>query len=1372
MYNSQLWEPVKTFEYTGAPEEFTLSSGTYLFVANGARGGNSPSNAFRSWGGTTYGILDLDHQQTFYAVVGGNGSDGTTGERPLGGYNGGGNGGLSNNTSTYPNGAAGGGASDVRLLGEDIVGIHTVPEGYDQVEYIESNQTQYFDTGYYPTATARIECVAMAYNVRSSRETLFAASSQLALYTWWDGNYYDAGAFDINGYGYYWWTDQHASVFGVKIKYVVNNNTLYMYDSTGTETYSYTHNYSRVNCSVPLTILERVNSGSPANWKLKARLYSFKIYESDTLVHWYVPFVSQTDSNDSGLYDLVTGIFLRSTVGDPFVCGDPVQKDEYPTVLTSSLMTRIIVAGGGGGTGHMTDNDNYQDFLSFGGGPMSGWVVCGNGTYENNDIWRAAEQSSGNAFGIGRNAEDRVYTNTGTWCAEGQGGGGGGWYGGYAAKGVPYSNYSYTSCNGSGGSSYVLTDSSYKPTGYMTGYEDIMPSLYFRNGLMLPGQAFEGPSIVIYKPMHTPPLMEDTIRVPYTGTWQSALLIPGTYKIKCYGGDGATRFRNTRAAKGGYAEGILNLTSNDPLYYHVGSSSYLVGMATSAASHDTIFNNKMIYQAAVGDYSEYRLASMAGGGSVDVRTVCIEDSAEDSKLSRIIVAGGGGGMGHAGTTGGNGGGLEGGWYNGSYGTNNGPGTQSSGNAFETGGLGSAQNSGYGGSGGYGWYGGCGTTPDGSADDDRSGCGGSGYVLTSTSTKPSGYIPDESYWMTDTVLTAGGNPVRGISRIDIDVINVSTTYIIAHDDAGYKGYDVNTDTWINIPVSSLTPDVFNEYGVNAGVIKSDVGLLFPYNYYIYDAYNIGIDYISSYVIPNTQHIQFSKISNAEILDYVFDYDKDDTTTIGLSYSISGVAETRAINIDIEVTMDDIPSTLPILYMVQFSIQTRQTTYYYPEKPEKTIDELKLLHVGTTQDVPSRYKTHIGGFMPDGTTPITSVISSSSCEYKRNIYTVSLINGTHLRFTRFNIMENKSYVIRDDIPISGLSVFANQWCGGSLSVNDDTMYLYHSANYDNNGYWEWMYVLAVPLDPTKSHTVYSSTDKRMNCYGKTYWYSSKDIISCSAAGFILFDTARKTFTEYQDTNTNGGRRTDFAMGDYSLMSIWHDSTATGPRLYDRATLTRYPDSSDLDNNMEQGIKCMCYGDGNFYITTKGHLYVVPDREDHALVIGQDILTPYSTLQPKTINYGNGILYITFADNKPVVYAYNITANQWFYIALPFNTKNFDNINWIRPACFNSFFFIGNLKLFVTNANSPIKYNVGEKRNVDMILLNNSYQGEIIHDERFVTIDDNGIKIHPGNIVKQLTLIDSTNNIYSSESYTDNEYHKLINVITGKEEDDIDG
>ena len=232
----------------------------------------------------------------------------------------------------------------------------------------------------------------------------------------------------------------------------------------------------------------------------------------------------------------------------------------------------------------------FQDYLGFGGGVKSSWVVCLNANATHN-AYISADQSSGNEFGYGGDAQDRS-TYGEMYTGQGQSGGGGGWYGGYAIKNRN-GNVPYSASNGSGGSSYVLTETSYKPTYYMATFEDIMPSLYFRDYTMLPNQAFDGPSISIYKEDLNGPKAGDTILIPYTGERQQFSLLPGTYRIKCYGGDGGVRYWSNRASKGGYTEGILHMRNNGSLFAYVGSSAYLSGINCSSADKDVIFNNKM-----------------------------------------------------------------------------------------------------------------------------------------------------------------------------------------------------------------------------------------------------------------------------------------------------------------------------------------------------------------------------------------------------------------------------------------------------------------------------------------------------------------------------------------------------------------------------------------------------------------------------------------------------------------------------------------------------------------------------------------------------------------------------------------------------------
>jgi hypothetical protein len=1697
LYKDTMWKPYKSFDYTGEVEEFSLSPGTYLFAAHGAKGGNSEWNATRPWGGATYGILDLDHEQTFYAAVGGNGENTSrTNQRPKGGFNGGGNGGLSVSRS-YQNGAGGGGATDVRIRNDGIIVIdrstHTLPEGIEEVEYIQSDGTQYIYTDVIHKADTHIECVCSVSNRGNGYEAIFGSRSpQLVLFTRFASNnninFAVATLNDTQSVG-------PAMTYDKKLKIVVDKNNVTMYDMDGVEVLTYTNPATQVDGAYPLLLFDLNSGGYVDNSKTAAKIYSFKMMNNGVLVRDMVPFkntggvpmdtsdvvfeqgtiyttgdassvsrvrsvgyidvdpaypymsglsndlqvsimeydenktcivdgawqtggtISRLNANtkfirivlrysddrnfdpsvvtsfslnkhlttaSSGLYDAVEGKIYAKSSGNDFTVGPALIKR-----IDSGLYSRIFVAGGGGGAACQSLDSNGssppQDFLSFGGGPVSSWVTAGSSPTSANWAYICANQNQGASFGIGANAEDRINTGSSTYGMEGQSGGGGGWYGGYALRGMRNSSSSYTASNGSGGSSYVLTESSYKPDEYMYGVEDLIPSLYFRDFMMLPCQAFDGPSLIIYKEASVPPVTSDILKIPYTGERQKFSLLPGSYRIKCYGGDGGTRQYAAKSAKGGYAEGVLNILETTTLYGYVGSSSHLVGIGTTSGMHDLIFNNRMAFNVKIGDYSTERYGATAGGGATDIRIAvpkckipdeydqveyiesnstqyidlnhifnantskyevvasmkdpssipsvpnwlilfgqrdpsatnmimllfrdngenktvvgignsyyygtvmpfdtkirivatgknpltwydmngtqigslnignwsftsplstylfCYNESGHDagkvyakiysfkiyennilkryylpfkskpdaeeqicglydiingvaytspkgdpfvcgdvvekteyeneetSLLSRIIVAGGGGGQGAPGKFGGTGGGTSGAWFSGDgYGTNNGPGTQNStpaqstaGGGFGYNGVGTYNNGGFGGSGGNGWFGGNGTDPDGSGDDDKAGCGGSGYVLTESSYKPAGYIPDSRYWMTETMLTQGGNPTRNMTKIEISVENVSAAYIIAHDEDSYKSYDKDNNEWIPIEVDELTPSVFEEYGAMLSIITTDKGLTSRYMFYVYDKYEIGVDSLKTLVLPLTQSVKLSEKTQLEILESVIDYDKDENTDISMTYNISGTAEKRAVDIDISIDMKEIPVKNNTIYSIQFNTRKKSSSHYYPTKPEKTIDDLDLLYVGSSESVLSRYKTHIGGFMPDGTTPITSTPCSSSCEYKRNIYTATILNGSVIRITRFDVVANKSYIIRDNIPRTALDTYENTL--GSLLIDDNYMYLISSRN---DSYYDPIRVLCVPFDQSISYATYTApvyqSQYSGNGYGAAEWFSPNEILVMSMYGFVVFNTKTHGFS-YKVNDSGFGIRNDMSFGKNILICHWYNDDCGGPRRYNKTTFEYY--TTSLSFTFEKGKKVSCYDDGKFYITMKGHLYVTKETDDYSLELLKDILTPYSSLVPKTISVSDGIIYVT-CESSPTLFMYNMKYEAWYSLTLPFSVGAMASGSMFKPATFRGFFFIGNMKLFVTNFNATTKYRIGQKSSNILIHTIDQAGVDYTYDDRFVTIDETGINCHTGYIAKELTSIGD--NIYSSEYFNkSNDYRNIIKYdITFREEDE---
>ena len=240
----------------------------------------------------------------------------------------------------------------------------------------------------------------------------------------------------------------------------------------------------------------------------------------------------------------------------------------------------------------------------------------------------------------------------------------------------------------------------------------------------------------------------------YTNSVRTLILIPGTYRLECWGAQGGYRSDASKGGKGGYAKGDITITSQTTIYIYTGGAGNTGGTKGG-------YNGG----GSRGTYS-------GGGGGADIRI------GNDSLYARVIVAGGGGSDGQATKQGGYGGGTAGETRSESYGTGGAGGTQtaagSTGNAgsFGQGGIGGASNGGYGGAGGGGWYGGSGIICDARTDDERGGGGGSGYVYTSSTAGnyPSGCLLNSSHYLTNTSLIAGnssftdynGNTVTGHS----------------------------------------------------------------------------------------------------------------------------------------------------------------------------------------------------------------------------------------------------------------------------------------------------------------------------------------------------------------------------------------------------------------------------------------------------------------------------------------------------------------------------------------------------------------------------------------------------------------------------------
>ena len=1349
LYKNQLWKPVYDFRYTGSPQEFTLNPGKYLFMCHGANGGKPGNRTFINRGGSSYGVMNLEERTKMYAFVGGNGGDSVKELSAFGsgGYNGGGNGGSGSPRGYSPPyycGAGGGGASDIRLYEDDGTLIEQrVPEEYVQIEYVgtHNNGELYVDTEYLVKPNTRVVCDARIKSSDSKQwSCLFGTNHNgtdpFLFYVFYDSI---AKAYFSNGNG----------SSAVNTNFVYNTKVRIETNSTGV---SWSVNGKMVDqivlskeqtTSMTTSHLFLFNAASgetnsTANSWCWADIYGFKIYEDDTLIADLVPCYRKSD-NVGGLYDTVRNKFFTSATSTTLTKGP-----RNPGLYNKSLLSRIIVAGGGGG-GQNVGEDSYLDFSGYGGGVYGGYPYVSSSTVNNQ---KESGQTYGYDFGIGQSAPNRVYTDNASWGAEGISGGGGGWYGGYCPQSA-VTNIAYSGGNGGGGSGYVYTESSYKPDNFISGYED-RTDLMFSDVFMDAGSAEES-AVIICEPTNSY-TNGDRIICPCVGEGNKFTLLRGKYTVKCYGGSGAHRTISSYAAKGGYAQGTFENPDVQDAFVYVGGSGLFTPSNKSAAFTQTTFPTLCFNGGGnPSSFSGINAGGEAAGGGTDLRI------GTDSLFARIIVAGGAGGTGRSSSRGGTGGGTTGGDQSGaSYGDNYGPGKQNSAGSgsiaaisggFGYGGNGLTQNGGYGGAGGGGWYGGSGTSPDGGSDDDRAGSGGSGYVLTDSSYKPSGYLLDERYYMTDTTLTTGGNDLpKGLTKLIIECNEVFNFKILCYDSEGYKYFDEENMSWVYLKSDELTVDDFETYG--SYVFVNDIGLKDEYSVYVYDTMET-IDTAAFNVVPPEQIIKTRYYTQHMLSRCAIDADIDtDNVSLKVIPERKGVAENAHIDFSIICNMKDIPNIETRMYCIQGYTQGSSLQYKERKPKEKTIEHIDLLPVGTSNKMPSRFKSYIGGFI-NGTEAISKINSAVCCERNRCIYSATLCNDKIVRFAKLNLVTNTSSVIKD-IPKSQLG---NTYYGGIL-VDDNYIYLTSSENNSKRTLWR------IPLNPDdttiNTYTPGNSDDYNFNAYGRMEWWNDHTIIILYRRGIFLFDTKKLSWTFKASPSQNGARR-DMIVGKRYVLSIYEgNSDSAYVCEVETNTWKTLPDFGF--NWSGSYLNCGCYANGKFYVTQQNRMHIV---DEETMTIEKSFPTPYSNIIPKTVNHASGILYITI-QNSPSLFIYDIKNDRFYATAMPFTMDNYVANGWIRPTSFRGYFFAPQIRLYTINFSEYAKYNMGYKYDQFIMVTNkeNSETQGYEYDDRFVTFTDSNMWIHVGDIVKSLEIVDPENHIKCCQ-INKKEYNKFISL-----------
>ena len=207
--------------------------------------------------------------------------------------------------------------------------ISRLPQGYQEVEYIESSGTQYIDTGYKPTSNnLRIAC-EFEYTADHSASSVFGSESsgKYSIVPWGAPEFYVGSS-----------TQLLAQTTALNTKYALDAHA-----NAGTLTVSL--NGKTNSASYSGSILTTVNMGifcniiaGVANQFCSMKLYAMYIYDNGNLVRDFVPCYRKSD-NVAGLYDLVNNVFYTNAGSGVFAVGADSNKRAVATIIPGGVIS-------------------------------------------------------------------------------------------------------------------------------------------------------------------------------------------------------------------------------------------------------------------------------------------------------------------------------------------------------------------------------------------------------------------------------------------------------------------------------------------------------------------------------------------------------------------------------------------------------------------------------------------------------------------------------------------------------------------------------------------------------------------------------------------------------------------------------------------------------------------------------------------------------------------------------------------------------------------------------------------------------------------------------------------------------------------------
>ena len=202
----------------------------------------------------------------------------------------------------------------------------SLPSGYKRLEYIQTNGSQYINTGYIPTKNTKIEMEF--YNSAKSLNAVFGARTSANVN---DFNLF-ASLYNLNEFVF----DTSGVRKIISQKALRNQKISAQVDKITINDITTSTGVANLNCEYPLYLFSVNTAGSFHTNCALCKLYYFKIYENNVLQKDMIPAIRLED-NKAGLYDLISGVFYVDENGGNFIAPNPIETYTLPYYINLSV---------------------------------------------------------------------------------------------------------------------------------------------------------------------------------------------------------------------------------------------------------------------------------------------------------------------------------------------------------------------------------------------------------------------------------------------------------------------------------------------------------------------------------------------------------------------------------------------------------------------------------------------------------------------------------------------------------------------------------------------------------------------------------------------------------------------------------------------------------------------------------------------------------------------------------------------------------------------------------------------------------------------------------------------------------------------------